>query len=86
MVNFNDGSILRDQNGLDLSGVTPPVSELPPLPYPSQPSPSGSPPPASCSAPTTVIRYPGVVRFGATESSYQAYRLDSQQAALFSNR
>ena len=85
-MNFNDGSIIIDQYGLDLSGVIPPLSELPPLPYPTQPSPSGSPTPASCSDPTLVIPYPGVVRFGITGTSYQAYQLTPEQAASFSNR
>ncbi|XP_022095830.1 laminin subunit alpha-like [Acanthaster planci] len=85
-VNFNDGSIVLANHGLDLSGVTPPVSELPPRPYPTSPAPTGTAAPTTCREPTLVIPYPGAVRFGVTTSSYQAYQLTPQQAALFLNR
>ncbi|XP_038072771.1 laminin subunit alpha-like [Patiria miniata] len=85
LVNFNDASIVIDHRGLDLSGIAPPASELPPLPYPTTPAPTGTSAPMTCRDPTQIIPYPGVVRFGATENSYQAYRLAPADAALFLN-
>ena len=85
LVNFSDGSIVLANHGLDLSGVPPPVSELPPRPYSTLPAPTGTPVPTTCRDPTQIFPYPGAVRFGTTPASYQAYQLLPEQAARFLN-
>ncbi|XP_071488640.1 laminin subunit alpha-1-like [Diadema antillarum] len=84
---LNDPNTAVRTQGVDLTGVPPAVTSLPPLPFVTPPPPTGSGIPESCAAPVQVFPYPadqGVVRFGLTRDSYLAVGLNSQEKKYFS--
>ena len=72
---------------MDLSGITPEVTTLPPLPYPTQPPPDTTPSPMVCASPIPVLYHQsGVVRLGTQPTSYMEYALDQTMRDNFANR
>ncbi|XP_072039253.1 laminin subunit alpha-1-like [Amphiura filiformis] len=85
LINFNDPEVVVAQLGMDLSGITPEVVTLPPLPYPTQPPPDDETPPAmSCAAPFPVSTSQDV-RLGRVPRGYLAYDLTAAERANFQN-
>lgn len=85
--NLNDPEVVVRRKGLRLTDISPAVGELPPLPYPTDSSGQGTPPPQSCQPPVDVVPYPGVIRFGATgDQSYLGFSLRSAERNYFLSR
>ncbi|XP_033120753.1 laminin subunit alpha-1-like [Anneissia japonica] len=81
--NFNDDAVLTAQQGITLSGVTPPVATLPPLPYVTEAPPTSITPMPMCSDLPDVFLYPDVFRFGLEDNSYVTFPLSDEDRQYF---
>ena len=74
------------QEGMYLSGISPEVTILPPVPYPTLPPMPGPTPPQSCSPPVSLVYNPNHVRLGTTTDGFMAFDLPADVRANFENR
>ncbi|XP_070542660.1 laminin subunit alpha-like isoform X2 [Ptychodera flava] len=84
-IDFNDPAIVISDFGLILSGVTPEVTQLPPLPYVTPPPPTGTPLPTTCANPVLPVYNSDVPRFGNRGDSYISFTLDDNMKSYFKN-
>ncbi|XP_071953665.1 laminin subunit alpha-1-like isoform X2 [Antedon mediterranea] len=84
--NFNDDQVLIEQDGVTLSGVSPPVTELPPLPYVTEAPPTSITLMPTCSALPDVFYDPSTLRFGLLSNSYATFPLSEDARQHFLSR